>query len=131
MRLLSITVVGAAVVAAGLAAPVSSEAGADGTAVRVEPQVARPGTRVKVVVPGCTGGRRAAESAAFAESARLKGRSGRVDLKHGIGAGTYPVTAHCGGRTYAGRLTVSTERSWPSLLPGALNPQMARAQGDR
>ncbi|MFC5752172.1 hypothetical protein [Actinomadura rugatobispora] len=127
MRLLSVTAVGAIVVAAGLAAPASGEEAAAGDGVRVEPQVARPGTRVKVVAPKCG---RAVESTAFTEAARLSGRTGRVHLKRGIGAGTYPVVVQCGDRAYMGRLTVSTERSWPSLLPGALNPQMARAQGE-
>ncbi|XVQ11939.1 hypothetical protein ACQP1W_04970 [Spirillospora sp. CA-255316] len=129
MRLLSVTVVGAVLVAAGLAAPASGEEGA-GDEVRVEPQVARPGSRVKVVSPKCQGGRHAAESTAFSESARLSKRTGRVHLKRAIGAGTYPVVVRCGDRVYSGRLTVSTERSWPSLLPGALNPQMARTQGE-
>jgi hypothetical protein len=131
LRLLSVTVVGAVLMAAGLVSPASGEEDGAGDGVRVEPQVARPGGRVKVVSPKCAGGRHTAESTAFSESVRLAKRTGRVHLKRAIGAGTYPVTVRCGDRVHSGRLTVSTERSWPSLLPGALNPQMARTQGER
>jgi len=127
LRLLTVTAVGVALVAAGLATPASGEDGAGG-GVRVEPEGARPGTRVKVVSPGCGSGRQVADSPAFAEPSRPFTRSGRARLKRGIGTGTYPVVVRCGDRAYSGRLTVSTERSWPSLLPGALNLQMARTQ---
>ncbi|MEW2358153.1 hypothetical protein [Spirillospora sp. NPDC029432] len=125
MRLLSFTVVGAAVIAAGLAAPASGAEDVPGDGMTVTPGVARPGERVRVSTPGCKG---RAESIAFTEGARLGGR-GTARLKRSIGAGTYTVVAECGGRQVSARLTVSTERSWPSLLPGALNPQMARATG--
>ncbi|MFI0352456.1 hypothetical protein [Actinomadura sp. 9N407] len=124
MRLLSFTVVGVAVIAAGFAAPASGDEGAVGDGMSVSPQVAHPGERVRLRAPGCKG---SAESTAFAVGVRLKDGAGTAKLERSIGAGTYTVVADCGTRQVSGRLSVSTERSWPSLLPGALNPQMARA----
>lgn len=137
MRLLTFAAVGAALVAAGLVAPVSVEEGPEpaslelgppGDEMRFGPQVARPGQRVRIEVLGCAPGRHRIESRAFTHGqARLAGRTGTVELKRVLGAGTYPVVAHCGEREVTGRLAVSTERSWPSLLPGALSPQLSRA----
>ncbi len=126
MRLLSFTVMGAALIAAGLAAPVSVEQGEAGDAMRFGP--ALPGGRVRIEVPACAADR--VESAAFAGEVRLGGRSGTAALKPEIRPGSYLVIAHCGSRTVTGRLPVSEERPWPSLLPGALNYQMARLSGD-
>lgn len=126
MRLLSITVGGAVLIAAGLAAPASGHEDATGDGMTVSPRVANPGDRVRLDAPGCE----RAESTAFAEPARLSGVSGTARLKPTLGAGTYPVVADCEGRRASAYLTVSTKRSWPSLLPSALNPQMARATQD-
>jgi hypothetical protein len=128
LRLLSFAVVGAAVIAAGFAAPASGEEDAAGDGMSVSPQNAQPGERIRLSAPGCKA--RTAESTAFAEAARLRRGTGTARLKRSIGAGTYTVVAACGTHQVSGRLTVSTERSWPSLLPGALNPQMARATQD-
>jgi hypothetical protein len=131
LRLLGVFLVGVTLVGAGLAAPASVEQGAAGEEMRFGPQVARPGQRVRIDVPSCPAGEHKVESQALAGTARLEGRAGTADLKPEIGDGTYTVVVQCRSRRVTGRLEVSTERSWPSLLPSALNPQMARAAGDR
>ncbi|MFF5264201.1 hypothetical protein ACFY4C_35175 [Actinomadura viridis] len=129
MRLLSITAVGTALIAAGLAAPASGEESAAG-GMWLSPEVAHPGERVRVRVPACAAGTGEAGSPAFAARAGLAEGTATAQVRRTAGASTYTVTASCGGRTFTGRLVVSTERSWPSLLPGALNLQMARATQD-
>ncbi|WP_176406032.1 hypothetical protein [Actinomadura sp. BRA 177] len=105
---MSVTVLGTALVAAGLLAPATGEATATGhDAVRVEPEVAMPGQRVEVLVDGCTGGVRAT-SDAFAE-----GTTVHRDVK----PGDYTVVARCAGRTVRGQVTVAGRMSWPTLLP--------------
>ncbi|QKW39409.1 hypothetical protein HUT06_39740 [Actinomadura sp. NAK00032] len=112
MRLISVTVLGTALIGAGMLAPATGEATATGHGgLSVEPDVAAPGQHVQVSVPGCRV--RGAASPAFA--GRAAGGSATVSAD--AEPGTYTVVARCAGRKVAGRLTVAGRLSWPTLLP--------------
>lgn len=112
MRLISVTVLGTALIGAGMLAPAAGEAtsvGQGGASVR--PDVAAPGQHVEVSVPGCRV--RGATSRAFAGRAAGGSATVRADAE----PGTYTVVARCAGRTVTGRLDVADRLSWPTLLP--------------
>lgn len=122
MRLLSITVLGTALITAGMVAPATAT-GHDGITVR--PGVARPGQRVEISVPHC-GSKDRAASDVFTGQVILQGRDGR-----GLGAATvkrdakpdiYTITARCGGREVTGRFRVAGRLAWPAILPASLTP---------
>lgn len=120
MRLLSVTVVGSALVAVGLLAPATGEATAtEHGAVAVRPGVARSDQKVSLSVPGCGAGRHRVSSDAFDGRARLDGTSGTATIKDDAKPGTYRVVVHCGGRTETGRVRVAGRLAWPTLLPGS------------
>ncbi|MQY06062.1 hypothetical protein [Actinomadura macrotermitis] len=131
MRLLSITVMGAALVTAGLVTPAAGAAKAQAR-VEVSPGVARPGQRVGLTVPGCSVGtqRHWAESKVFTGPVTLGGKAdaglGTATVRHGAAAGTYKIVAHCGARTLTGRIKVSSRGSWPAVLSGSLDPRAPR-----
>ncbi|WP_067830563.1 hypothetical protein [Actinomadura kijaniata] len=134
MRLLSITALGAALVATGLASTVASEAtAAAGGRVTVTPSVAAAGQRVELRVPNCSVGpkRHWARSKAFTSDVTLGGKGdagvGTATLKRKLTAGTYKVTAYCGGRTATGKIRVVGKGAWPSLLPSPLGPPASPA----
>lgn len=111
MRLVSVTVLGTALVAAGMLAPGAGEAtGQD--AVLVEPDVARPGQRVEISVPRCADRRRQVTSEAFARAA-----DGTAIVRREAEPGTYTVVARCEGRAVTGQFAVAGRLSWPTLLP--------------
>ncbi|MGP4024554.1 hypothetical protein [Actinomadura sp. 3N407] len=112
MRLVSLAVLGSALVVAGVLAPGSDEAtGQDG--VVVEPDVVRPGQRVEISVPGCVSGGRGVTSEAFARRAK----DGAATVKREVEPGAYTVVAWCGGQQVTGQLEVAGRLSWPALLP--------------
>lgn len=110
MRLLSVTVLGTALVAAGMLAPATGRASGDG-AVSVRPDTARPGERVRVSTAGC--GSAPAGSEVFA------GRSvrGVARLRPDAVPGTYRVVARCGPRVATGRVRVAGRVGWPDPPP--------------
>ncbi|MES9539113.1 MULTISPECIES: hypothetical protein [unclassified Actinomadura] len=113
MRLLSVTVLGTALVAAGMLAPATGEATATGRSpVSVEPRAVRPGERVRLAVPGCTG-RVTARSEAFAGRAV----DGAAVVRRDAPPSTYPVVARCGSRTVIGEVRVAGRVAWPDLAP--------------
>ncbi|GAA4314285.1 hypothetical protein ACFQY7_35075 [Actinomadura luteofluorescens] len=111
MRLLSVTVLGTALVAAGMLAPATGQASGDGP-VSVEPRAARPGERVRLSVPGCAG-RVAAGSEAF--TGRAVG--GAAVVRRDAAPGTYPVAVRCGSRKVTGEVRVAGRGAWPALVP--------------
>ncbi|QXJ23581.1 hypothetical protein AGRA3207_004756 [Actinomadura graeca] len=117
MRLLSVTVLGTALVTAGLAAPAVGQATATGRGrITVEPGAARPGQRVQLSVPGCVRPRDAA-SAAFTGRAPLDGRGhGTATVKREVKPDMYTIEARCGARTVSGRFKVSNGLAWPAML---------------
>lgn len=127
MRLLSTAVVGAAIVGAGLLAPVSGEATAASRDVTFSPAVAQPGQHVRIDVLKCSVGTRHhwAASKAFTKDATIygKGRDGQAKavVKRGLKSGTYKVTVHCGSRTLLSKLRVSN-KPWPAVIPSPLTP---------
>ncbi|MFC6879822.1 MULTISPECIES: hypothetical protein [Actinomadura] len=142
MRVLSVTVLGAGLVAAGLACPMNGEAKTrDAHAMGVQPGVAHPGQRVEITARGCGAGEKAgpkrhwAASPAFADDVTLDADgskdgkpadgSGTAEVKKGTAEGTYPVVAHCGSRQIKGHVKVSTKPSWPVMLPADITPRPA------
>ncbi|MFV2177713.1 hypothetical protein ACFHW2_14925 [Actinomadura sp. LOL_016] len=115
MRVLSVTVLGAALIAAGLAVPAAGEATTGGHGgVTVEPGMARPGDEVTVSVPECAAG--TVSSPAF-ERVRLDDGAGSVIVRKGTESGTHRVRVRCEGRTYSGAFRVTSRLTWPPLLP--------------
>ncbi|NDU77299.1 hypothetical protein GWI34_32465 [Actinomadura sp. DSM 109109] len=113
MRLVSVTVLGTALVAAGMLAPATGQATAGGDGgVSVEPRAARPGERVRLSVPGCAG-RVDASSGAFAGRAV----DGAAVVRRDAAPSTYPVVAHCGSRRVTGEVQVAGRVAWPDLVP--------------
>ena len=128
MRLLSLSALGPALIAAGLVAPAVGEATAGGAnGVKVAPNVARPGQDVELSVPDCSSGRTRhwATSRAFTKDVTLGGKADNghatATVKRGLASGTYDVVAHCDGRKVTGRLRVSTKPNLPDLLPSGLS----------
>ncbi|MDL4821229.1 hypothetical protein [Actinomadura opuntiae] len=122
MRLLSVTVLGSALVAAGLLAPATGQATTKATGrggVAIEPGVARAGDTVSVSAPGCGGGRHRASSEAFGRQVRLDGSRGTAVIDDDAKPGTYLVRVRCGSRTASGTVRVAGRLAWPALLPGA------------
>lgn len=112
MRLVTVTFLGTALIAAGMLAPATGGAtGQDG--VSVEPARARPGERVRVSVPGCEGRERVATSEAFTGHAV----GGAATVKRDATPSTYPVVVHCGSRRVTGEVQVAGRVAWPDLLP--------------
>ncbi|SPT59913.1 hypothetical protein [Actinomadura madurae] len=129
MRLLSITVLGTALVTAGLAAPAASEAMAARTVSKdghgrfaFTPGTVHPGDRVELTVRGCPVGSKRpwASSAAFVDEVPLTAGHGVAMVAEAADSGGYEVVAHCGAHRLLGTLEVSAVRSWPSILPDAL-----------
>ncbi|TDD70378.1 hypothetical protein [Actinomadura rubrisoli] len=123
MRLLSVTALGTALVAAGLVAPAAGEAAGEATrfgrgGMAVQPGAARPGQRVEVSVPGCSDGHRVS-SKAFTKDLTLDGKAGRgtATVKRDAKAGKYTIVAHCGARKVSGEFRVSGGLAWPAILP--------------
>ncbi|GAA1795491.1 hypothetical protein [Actinomadura chokoriensis] len=117
MRLVTVTVLGSALVAAGMLAPATGEATATGRHdVAVEPGMVRPGDRVRVEVPGCAGRARVVSEA-------FTGRAvgGTATVKQDVAPSTYAVVAHCGSRTVTGEVRVAGRLAWPDLLPSGRN----------
>ncbi|MBD2898626.1 hypothetical protein amrb99_75980 [Actinomadura sp. RB99] len=120
LRLLSVTMLGSALIAAGLLAPATGEAttsGQDGLTVR--PGVTRAGEKVALSVPKCGPGRHWASSDVFDGRARLDGRDGTAVLKADARPGTYTVRVHCGSHSASGKVRVAGRLAWPTLLPGS------------
>lgn len=122
MRLLSVAVLGTALVAAGFAAPVTGLATAGAKTVEdegiaVRPGVARPGQRVEVAVPGCPDGR--VGSPVFVLPVTLRHGGGVAAVRRTAEAGTHPITATCGGRKVVGEFRVSGGFAWQSILSDA------------
>ncbi|MCP9952877.1 hypothetical protein [Actinomadura madurae] len=111
MRLVSVTVLGTALIAAGMLAPATGEA-TDQDGVAVKPGMVRPGEQVRLSVPGCVGDV-AARSEAFA------GRTvnGIAIVRRDATPSTYPVEARCGARRVTGEVQVAGRVAWPDLLP--------------
>jgi len=133
LRLLSISALGAALVAGALVAPATGEATSSGSnGIKVSPKTAHPGQRVEVTVRGCSVGpaRHWVQSTAFTKEVTLAGKGyngqGSAMIKKNIGSGTYDIVAHCGAKQVTGRVKISSRRSLPFPLPNALNPQAAR-----
>ncbi|MEV4251876.1 hypothetical protein AB0J52_01765 [Spirillospora sp. NPDC049652] len=122
MRLLSTAVVGAAIVGAGLLAPVSGEATAASRDVIFSPSVARPGQHVRIDVLKCPVGKKRhwVTSKAFTKKATVygKGKDGqaKVVVKRSVKSGAYKVTVHCGNRVLTAKLRVSN-KAWPGVIP--------------
>jgi hypothetical protein len=113
LRLVSVTVLGTALIAAGMLAPATGEATAtkqDG--VTVEPGMVRPGERVRLSVPGCTG-TPAARSEAFTGPAV----NGAAVVKPDATPSAYPIVAQCGSRKVTGEVRVAGRLAWPDILP--------------
>ncbi|TDC92217.1 hypothetical protein [Actinomadura sp. 7K507] len=115
MRLVNVTVLGSALVAAGMLAPGAGTDEATGQhgVIAVDPEVVRPGQRVKISVPGCVGGEAEVTSQAFARTAT----DGAATVKRDVEHGTYTVAALCGSRKVSGEFDVAGRLSWPTLLP--------------
>ncbi|QFG23809.1 hypothetical protein [Actinomadura sp. WMMB 499] len=113
--MLSVTVLGGVLIAAGLAVPAAGEAttGARG-GVTVDPGMARPGDEVKVSVPGCSAG--TVSSPAF-ERVRLDEGAGSAIVRTGTESGTHTVRVRCGDRAFSGEFRVTSRLTWPPLLP--------------
>ncbi|WP_433474806.1 hypothetical protein ACQPZP_39905 [Spirillospora sp. CA-142024] len=111
MRLVSVTVLGTALIAAGMLTPATGEA-TDQDEVAVKPGMARPGEQVRLSVPGCAGDV-AARSEAFA------GRTvdGTATVRRDATPSTYPVEARCGSRKVTGEVRVAGRVAWPDILP--------------
>ncbi|MBE1531645.1 hypothetical protein [Actinomadura algeriensis] len=113
--MLSVTVLGGALIAAGLAVPAAGEATTGGHGgVTLEPGMARPGDEVKVSVPGCGAG--TVTSPAFAR-VRLDEGVASVAVRAGTESGTHTVRVQCDGRTFTGAFRVTSRLTWPPLLP--------------
>jgi hypothetical protein len=132
LRLLSVTVLGGALIAVGLVAPATGEATATGkNRILVEPDVARPGQRIELEVRECPVGRQRhrVTSPAFTGDATLggKGDDGRAvaQVRRDARSGTHTIVAHCGGATVTGRFKVSSKLSWPVRLPTDIEPPNA------
>ncbi|QKG22720.1 hypothetical protein [Actinomadura verrucosospora] len=122
MRLLSVTVLGTALVAAGLLAPAAGEATTsqqDGLTVR--PGTVRAGQKVELSVPGCGPGRHRASSDAFDGRALLDDSDGTATIKDGVRPDTYRVSVDCGRRKVTGKVRVAGRLGWPALLPDLRN----------
>jgi hypothetical protein len=118
LRLVTVTVLGSALVAAGMLAPATGEATPGRHGVAVEPGMVRPGERVRVEVPGCAGRARVVSEA-------FTGRAvgGTATVKQDVAPSTYAVVAHCGSRTVTGEVRVAGRVAWPDLLPSSRNHQ--------
>ncbi|MEU8340398.1 hypothetical protein SAMN05443665_1002305 [Actinomadura meyerae] len=112
MRLVTVSVLGTALVAAGMLAPATGEATGHGGVV-VEPGMVRPGERVRVSAPECAGG------AARIESEVFTGRAvrGAATVKADAVPGEYAVAARCGARKVTGEVRVAGRVGWPEILP--------------
>lgn len=110
MRLVTVSVLGTALVAAGMLAPAAGEATGHG-GVAVEPGMVRPGERVRVSVPGCAGAR--------VESEVFTGRAvdGAATVKADAVPGEYAVAARCGSRKVTGEVRVAGRVGWPDIVP--------------
>ncbi|TYK47093.1 hypothetical protein [Actinomadura decatromicini] len=116
MRLVSVTVLGSALVAAGMLAPGTGEATATHhDEVRVRPDVARPGERVEVSSPRCADRTREVTSEAFARPVVR----GTATVREDTEPGAYTVTARCGRLSVKGQLRVAGRLVWPTLLSTA------------
>jgi plastocyanin len=134
--LLTITVLGTALVTAGLAAPAASEAMATRTVsgdgqgrFAFTPGTVHPGDRVELTVRGCPA-RAWASSAAFADDVPLTAGRGVARVTETADSGGHKVVAHCGPHPVLGTLEVSAVRSWPSILPDALASRSGGAGHD-
>ncbi|MFI0370449.1 hypothetical protein ACH35V_21500 [Actinomadura sp. 1N219] len=114
MRLVSVIVLGTALVAAGMLVPPPGGT-ADDDAVLIDPDVAHPGQRVDVSVPHCVDRGQQVTSEAFNQPAK----DGTATIERAAEPGTYTVVARCGDDTVKGRFTVAKRRPWPGLLPAA------------
>lgn len=111
MRLVSVTVLGTAVVAVGMLAPGTGD-GPGRDQVTVVPGIARPGEKVEVSVPGC-----AAPKPATSEAFTGRAVGGAAVVRRDVAPDTYPVVARCGSRTVIGEVHVTGRLVWPDLLP--------------
>ncbi|GAA2147189.1 hypothetical protein [Actinomadura napierensis] len=118
MRPLSVTMLGTALVAAGLLAPATGEAATRHGGVAVDPGTARAGEKVYLSVSGCNAGRHWASSEAFGGRSRLDGRNGSAVVRNDAKPGVYRVVVHCGQRTATGKIRVAGRLAWPPFLPG-------------
>ncbi len=111
MRLVTVSVLGTALVVAGMLAPAPGEATGHGDVV-VEPGVARPGEQVRVSMPGCRGRARVTSEV-------LDGRpaGGTATVKADAAPSTYSVVARCGARKATGEVRVAGRLAWPDILP--------------
>jgi hypothetical protein len=113
LRLVSVAVWGTALITVGLLAPGTGEATATGHGgVAVKPDVARPGERVTVSVPGCAGPWSVA-SEAFTGAAV----GGQATVRRGAKPQLYRVVAQCGTRRVTGEVRVAGRLVWPGILP--------------
>lgn len=119
MRPLSVTLLGTALVAAGLLAPATGRAATEHDGVAVDPGMARAGEKVALSAHGCGGGRHWASSEAFGERVRLDGSDGSAVVKDDARPGTYTVVVHCGARNATGKVRVAGRLAWPAFLPGS------------
>ncbi|TYB48710.1 hypothetical protein [Actinomadura chibensis] len=116
MRLVSVTVLGSALVAAGMLAPGTGEANATHhDEVRVRPEVARPGERVEVTAPRCADTGREVTSEAFDGPVA----NGTATVRENTEPGAYTVTARCGRVSVKGQFRVAGRLVWPTLLTTA------------
>jgi hypothetical protein len=114
LRLVSVAVLGTALVSAGLLAPATGAATATGRdGVEVEPGTARPGEQVRVEVPACAG-----EARVVSEAFTGRAVDGAATVKPDAAPGTYAVVAHCGSRKATGAVRIPGRLVWPAILPG-------------
>ncbi|MFA1542308.1 hypothetical protein [Actinomadura monticuli] len=112
MRIVTVSLLGTTLIAAGMLAPATGQATSTGHGgIAVEPGTVRPGERVRVSVPGCAGARVASE--VFAGRAV----DGTATVKPDATPSTYAVVAHCGSRKLTGEVRVAGRLAWPDLLP--------------
>lgn len=121
MRLVTVSLLGTTLIAAGMLAPVTGPATGRATGhgdetgrgdVAVEPGMVRPGERVRVSVPGCAGKARVVSEA-------FTGRAvdGAATVKPDAAPSEYAVVARCGSRKATGEVRVAGRLLWPDLLP--------------
>ncbi|NKZ02612.1 hypothetical protein [Actinomadura latina] len=117
MRLVTVSLLGTALIAAGMLAPATGEAKATRhDDVAVQPAMVRPGERVRVSVPGCAGRARV-----VSEAFTRRAADGAAIVKPDAAPSTYAVVAHCGSRTVTGEVRVAGRVAWPDLLPPRLD----------
>lgn len=110
MRLLSVAVLGTALVAAGMLAPATGQAapGGDGP-VSVRPGTVRPGERVRISAAGCENPR------AGSEVFTSRSAHSVATLRHDAAPGVYTVVAQCGPRMATGKVRVAGRVGWPDF----------------